>query len=349
MRVRRAQNAQAQRRSSDEHHTPHMARVPAAADQPVGDAGRSQFHRCGNQPGHAGVEERVQQIHMQRTRKVARQPCQEQIEDVVVGAKTDAQPDHLALPQQIPERCGWWRAFHRARILLDVTPLGVGQFGVLVRLAVYRREQRKVEQAEQAGEREAPAPAETQQQDPDQWRANRQSQLRGRIEHGRGEASLSFRKPMPDCLRACRKSWRLAHAQQKACPEEACNIGRHCCGKRGNAPQKGADPADATYAYPIEDHADGELAHRIRPVVSAGQVAEGDVRNPKRGDEGGMRYRQIHPIEIVDDNAEPQEPGDAPAAARIPLAARSDGAVQSVLPLGLSSSVSRPPHRAPAR
>src|ERR1700722_1969553 len=58
----------------------------------------------GKKPGHTGVKNGMQQVHMKRDREIAGQPRQQKKESVVVGSPSKRQSVNLPLPQQVAER-----------------------------------------------------------------------------------------------------------------------------------------------------------------------------------------------------------------------------------------------------
>jgi hypothetical protein len=105
----------------------------------------------------------------------------------------------------------------------------------------------------------------------------------------------------------------FADAEEQARGEEAGDAGGDGGGEGGKAPDEGADAADAAYTEAIEEDANGKLAEGVGPVIGGGEVAEGDSGDAEGGDEGVVGDGEIDAVEVVDENAEAEEPGDAPA------------------------------------
>jgi hypothetical protein len=64
----------------------------------------------------------------------------------------------------------------------------------------------------------------------------------------------------------------------------------------------------------IQQDSDRKLADSVGPVVGAGEIAESNIGDAETGNQRDVRDRQVHPVEIVDQHAERQEPRDAQAA-----------------------------------
>ncbi len=195
----------------------------------------------------------------------------------------------------------------------DVGALGVGELGVVGGVAVDAPEEEEVGEADEAGGGEAPAPADLEQKDADEGHADGGGELGGGVEDGRGEAALLRGEPVADGLGVGGEGWGLADAEEKARGEEASEAGGDGGAEGGDAPEEGADAADATDAEAVQHHADGELAEGVGPVVGAGEVAEGDVGEAEGGVEGGVGDGEVDAVEVVDEDAEAEQPGDAPA------------------------------------
>ena len=83
--MRGAQNYQAETGSTNEHDLADTNGVPSALDQCVHKpAANQQVNKRGEQPGNAGEQDGVQQIHVKRAFEIGRQPGQEQVECVIV-------------------------------------------------------------------------------------------------------------------------------------------------------------------------------------------------------------------------------------------------------------------------
>src|SRR5437868_13416690 len=185
---------------------------------------------------------------------------------------------------------------------------------IILRVAIDPPEGKEVEEADESGDGEAPAPANFEEQDADKRNADCGGELGGAIEDRCGKAALVRRKPIADRLGIRGKRGRFAYAEQEPCSEKAADAGRYCRGEGSNTPQESANAADALNSEFVQQDADWKLAYRIGPVVCPRQVAKRDGRNAEGGDESRMRDGEIDPVEIVDQNAEAQKPCDAPSA-----------------------------------
>src|SRR5665213_613829 len=93
-----ANDTEAESCAADEHNLANAVRVPSTLYQRVHQpATDSQVRRRRDKPWHPGVKERVQQIDMQGERKVAWQPGQQEIKDVVIRAEAQRSSKHLPL------------------------------------------------------------------------------------------------------------------------------------------------------------------------------------------------------------------------------------------------------------
>ena len=89
---------------------------------------------------------------------------------------------------------------------------------------------------------------------------------------------------------------------------------RDCRAERSEAPYKGAYSSNAPDAEFIEQHANRKLAQHVCPVVGAGKIAKGNIRDSERRIERFMRDGKIDSIEVIDQDAETEQPCDSPAA-----------------------------------
>ena len=74
-------------------------------------------------------------------------------------------------------------------------------------------------------------------------------------------------------------------------PKNALRLGVQPRQRRRRSTDNRADAPYATDAELVEDHADGQLAKGVGPVVGAGEIAEGNVGEAEVGDEGIVRDR----------------------------------------------------------
>src|SRR5207244_13219389 len=133
----------------------------------------------------------------------------------------------------------------------------------------------------------------------------------GRMHECGGEAALRTGKPVTNGSAAARESRGFAESQQKSCNEEATDAGGDGPAKGSHTPEKGADAADEPHAKAIQQKPGGQLARGIGPAISARQVAEQDRRDSERGPQRILRHGQVNGVEIIDQDAEAKQPGDA--------------------------------------
>ena len=207
----------------------------------------------------------------------------------------------------------------------DVGAFGVGEEWIVAGVAVDLGEEQEVEQADDAGGGEAPAPADFEEEDADEGHADGRGELGCGVEDGGGEAALAGGEPEADGLGVRGEGGRFADAEQEACGERACRRWCNGGGEGGDAPDGGADAADAAYAEAIEQDADGKLADGVGPVVGAGEIAEGDVGDAEGGVERGVGDGEVDAVEVVDQHAGAEEPGNAPPALWRPVAGGRSG------------------------
>ena len=176
-------------------------------------------------------------------------------------------------------------------------------------------EEGEVEEADEAGGGEAESPAHGEEQDADERDADGGGEFCCGVEDGGGEAALLDGEPEADGFGVGGEGGGFADAEEEAGSEEAGDGGGEGGGEGGEAPDEDADATDALDAEAVEEDADGELAEGVGPVVRAGEVAEGDGGEAEGGGEGGVGDGEVDAVEVVDEDAEAEEPGDAPAAA----------------------------------
>src|ERR1035437_9371877 len=197
--VGRAHNSESTGRAADEDGFAYQAWVPTAPNQPIHQPASHQNVREGcENPWHAGVKKRMEQIDVQSEGKVTWQPGKQKVKDIVIRTHADSQSNHLALCQKIAERI----RFHEhvpARagnfnFFCNVLLLQMAQRRVIVRIAIYFPEEQKVDEADYAGEGKTPTPADLEQNNTDERNANGRSEFRGRVEDGCGEARSEERR-----------------------------------------------------------------------------------------------------------------------------------------------------------
>ena len=158
-----------------------------------------------------------------------------------------------------------------------------------------------------------PAPDEN---DPDEGDADGRGKLGRRVEERRGQAALARGKPCADGLGVRGERGRFAHPEQEPRAKKAAQVGRNGSGKGGHAPQKRSDAPHAANTELIQHHADGQLAQGVGPVIGAGKITKDDIGDAKGRDQGIVRNGKIDAVEVVDQNADAEQPRDAPAAPR---------------------------------
>src|SRR5580704_6268051 len=127
--MRSAEDAESEAGPADENHLTNAHGVPAALDQCIDEPSTDdEIRESCEQPGHAGVSNGVQQIHIVDGKEIGRQPGQEQVESIIITGKSERQSTNPPLPKQIPE----WRSFRRLRTIFglrsalgDEMPLGI--------------------------------------------------------------------------------------------------------------------------------------------------------------------------------------------------------------------------------
>ena len=187
-------------------------------------------------------------------------------------------------------------------------------------VAVEPVEQSEEEERDEPGGGEAPAPTDFEQQDAEDGDADGGGELGGGVEDGGGEAAFATGKPEADGLGVGGEGGGFADAEKKARGKEAGEVRCEGGGEGGDGPKRDADTTDAADAKAIEQDTDGQLTEGVGRVVGAGKIAKGDGGDAEGGDEGGVRDGKVNAIEVVDKDAEAEQPGDAPAAAGVRLA-----------------------------
>ncbi len=71
----------------------------------------------------------------------------------------------------------------------------------------------------------------------------------------------------------------------KRAPNNPLRFGVTAAANEADAPQKCPDAAHAPHAELVENDADGQLAKRVGPVVSAGKIAEDNVGDAEGDDQ----------------------------------------------------------------
>jgi len=106
--VGRTDDAEAKGCAADEDGFADAAGVVAAADEGIDQPPSDDEIGDGcEEPGEAGVQERVEQVYVEGDREIAWQPGQQEIEDVVVGAEPEDHAEDFALPEEITEGGLW--------------------------------------------------------------------------------------------------------------------------------------------------------------------------------------------------------------------------------------------------
>lgn len=190
------------------------------------------------------------------------------------------------------------------------------EFQVFAGIAVEGVEEDKVKKADDASNGKAPAPSDVQEHDADERNADARSEFCGRVEHGGGEAAFLGRKPVAGGFGVGGKGGSFADPEEESRGEEAAYASSGGCREGGNAPDKSADAANKADAKTIKDQAGRELEGGIGPIVGAGEIAEHDGGHAEGFGEGLLGNGEVDAIEIVNQDAEAKEEGDAPTPAR---------------------------------
>ena len=162
--MRGAENAEAEGCAADQNDLADERGVAAAmnerVDEPPADY---EIGESGEEPGNAGIENGVQQVHMQGRGKIAGQPGEQQIESVIVGSVPEDEALDFALAQEVGDGTGFLNfgvAFGLRAALADEFAFGGREGFIFARIAVDPVEEDEIDEAENAGGGEAPAPAE---------------------------------------------------------------------------------------------------------------------------------------------------------------------------------------------
>src|SRR5205823_5883293 len=94
------------------------------------------------------------------------------------------------------------------------------------------------------------------------------------------------------------------------------NAGGDRRGEGSHAPDHRGNDANTADTEAVEQQAGRQLEQHVSPVVGAREPAKGDCRNSEGGLKGVAGDGKIHAVEIVDQNSDAKEEGDAPSPAR---------------------------------
>jgi len=100
--VRGAEYAEAESCPADQNNLADERGIAAAMDERVDEpAADYQISESGEEPGHAGVKNGVEQIYMQGRGKIAGEPGEQQIESVIVRSVAEHEALDFALAQEV--------------------------------------------------------------------------------------------------------------------------------------------------------------------------------------------------------------------------------------------------------
>ena len=314
-----AEDGEAQHHPADEHRLAHDRLVVAASDHPVDQpAADDEIGDGGEKPRDRRVAGGLDDAHVHRRDKVAGQPGEEEIEGVAIGGEADGQPPYLAVLEQVaehPERTGLGRPLRRRAALTNIGPLLAAEFGVRARVAIDDPVGDEIGEAQDRRQPEAPAPAERHDSDGHQGHADDIGEFRRRVEDGRRGCAFAAREPVAGRLGVGRKRRRLGDAEQDPRCEDRAEAGGEGDEARRHAPEERADPAHRHDAEAVEHHADRHLQDGVGPEEGAEQEPDVGRSEPefllelRRGD------RDVHPVEVIDENADAEQDADRPPAA----------------------------------
>jgi hypothetical protein len=165
------ENAETEGCPCDQNNLADERGVAAAMDERVDEpAANYEISESGEEPGHAGVENGVEQIYVQGRGKIAGHPGEQQIESVIVGRVAENEALDFALAQEVEERAGlidFGVAFGLRAALADEFAFGGRERFILAGIAVDPVEEDEIKKAEDSGRGKTPAPAEMDEQQAD--------------------------------------------------------------------------------------------------------------------------------------------------------------------------------------
>ena len=190
-----------------------------------------------------------------------------------------------------------------------------GQLRVLARVAIEEPVGDEIGEAQDRRQAESPPPAEPDDGEGDQRHPDDVGELRRCVEDRRRGRALAAREPVAGRLGIGGEGGRLGDAEQHARAEDRRRSRRRRRPGRRDAPQERADPADVRHPEPVEHHADRHLKDGVGPEEGAEQKPEVAGRQVEfllklRGGD-----RDVHPVEVVDQDADAEQDADHPAAA----------------------------------
>src|ERR1700691_5968589 len=169
-------------------------------DEPATD---DQIGESGEQPGHAGIHDGVEQIYAQGRGKIAGHPGEQQIESVIVGRVAGHEAFDVALAQEVDERAGlidFGVAFGLRAALADEFAFGGREGSIFAGITVDPIKEDEIEEAENAGGGETPAPPEMDEEQADERDSCGGAEFCGGVENGGGEAAFASWGTVPTAL-----------------------------------------------------------------------------------------------------------------------------------------------------
>ena len=278
-----------------------------AADDEIGDRRK--------QPGNRRIARRLDDAHVHLADEIARQPSEEEVERIAVSREADGEPPDLAIAQQISQhsdRAGLGFAFGCRAAFADIVALLAGELRVGARVAVDEPIGDKISEAENCGEAEAPAPAQRDDGDRHERNADDIGELRRGVEDRRRRRALAAWEPVARRLGVGGKSRSFRDAEQDARSENETEAGRESDNSRSDAPEERADAADGHHAEPVEHDADGNLKDGVGPEEGAEKQSQIGRRQAELLLQLRRRDRDVHAVEIVDENASSKKEADHP-------------------------------------
>ena len=145
---------------------------------------------------------------------------------------------------------------------------------MLAGIAVDDQEGEEIQEAQRAGDAEAPAPAEMHDGQRHQRHADHVGEFRRGVEDRCRKRPFLAREPVAGGLRACRESPALPRHPAECAPQRCRRSRWRKRSRRKRAPEERADAADAGDAEAVEDHTGRDLQQRVGPEEAAEQPAE---------------------------------------------------------------------------
>src|SRR5580704_2837790 len=205
-------------------------------DEPAADY---EISECGEEPGHAGIHNGVEQIYVQSRGKIAGHPGEQQIESVIVGRVAEDEAFDFALAQEVEKRAGlidFCAAFGLRAALADEFAFGGREEFIFAGVAVDPVEEDEIEEAEEAGGGETPAPAEMDEEQADERDSCGGAEFCGGVEDGSGEAAFASWKPVADGFGIGGEGGSFADAEEEARGGKTSYTGCGCRAEGCDAP-----------------------------------------------------------------------------------------------------------------